>query len=311
MPILIADISDFQKPLNPDAYKSVGITGIIAKVTESNYFATKTHAHNLKTARDAGMWTAGYHFLHARDPGQADWYLDHVEAAWGGHDGLAHMLDVEKEAGGKNPDIQDVRDFATRFATRTGNHPLLIYSGTWYWKGTIGNPLDTCGSTLVDANYVGGAGDPREIVKGVTMGHWRPYGAWKGPLIRQFTSSARVPGEPFPTDCNVLYGTDVELQALIRPAQADPWANLKTVRAGDGMPPKPADDTVKFLQQQLNFVHAKPPLTADGRFGPATTAAVQAFQTFLRTADKTVTVDGVCGPVTWRGLHYFTGLAKS
>ena len=127
MPRLIADISDFQQPLNPANYQRVGITGIITKVTESNYYATKTHAHNLQAARDAGMIVGAYHFLHLRDPNQADWYLDHVERAWGGHNGLIHMLDVEQEYGGKNPDIQDVRAFADRFYARTNGTP---YSST-------------------------------------------------------------------------------------------------------------------------------------------------------------------------------------
>ncbi len=314
MPILIADVSDFQRPIDPAAYQSVGITGIIAKVTESNNFATKTHVHNLQAARAAGMWTAGYHFLHYRDPGQADWYLNHVEAAWGGHDGIAHMLDVEQEAVGKNPDISDIRAFTDRFYARTNNHPLLIYSGNWYWKGYIGNPLDTCGSQLVDASYVNGGGDPRNIVKNVTMGYWRPYGAWQGPLLRQFTSSAAVPGEPFPVDCSVLYGSEAELNALLRgstppPPPPEPWATRPTVRQGDGMPPAAPSEDVRYAQTAIDIINNRVTVVADGRFGPATTDAVKNFQAFLHASDSTVAVDGVIGPVTWRGIYFFLALA--
>jgi hypothetical protein len=254
-----------------------------------------------------------YHFLHLRDAGQADWYLDHVERAWGGHNGLIHMLDVEKEGGGKNPDIQDVREFANRFYQRTNGHPLLVYSGTWYWKWTIGNPQDACGSSLIDASYVGGGGDPREIVKNVTMGLWKPYGTWKTPLLRQFTSSAHVPGEPFPVDVSVLYGSEAELAALTRPAgpPSQPWKKLATVKLGAGMPPAGPSGDVRFLQASLNIIlhNGRLTLGVDGRFGPGTDKAVRGFQMFLHAKDPSIVVDGICGQVTWRSVYYFLTLA--
>ena len=33
------------------------------------------------------------------------------------------------------------------------------------------------------------------------------------------------------------------------------------------------------------------------------------FQTFLHTADAPIAVDGVVGPVTWRGIYCFLALA--
>lgn len=309
--LLIADISDFQAPLNPANYKSVGITGVISKVTESNTFVTKTHMHNMAVARDAGMIVGAYHFAHRGDPGQADWYVNHVADQWGGVEGIIHMLDVEQEASGKSPNIDDVRTFASRFRELTNNHPLTIYSGTWYWRDTIGNPKDTCGAHLVDARYVNGAGDPRQIVKNVTPGYWVPYGGWQQPLLRQFTCNARVPGEPFPVDVSVFWGTADELRAktLRQPPPPAPWEKLPTVRLGDGMAPEAPNDTVKFLQASLNLLHTRPALIADGRFGPATVDAVQDFQTFVHTKDSTILVDGVVGQQTWRALYFFLSLA--
>ena len=313
MPTLIADVSDFQVPVDPNAYRSVGITGIISKVSESNFFTTKTAAHNLAATRDAGLTVGGYHFLHLRDPGQADSYCNRVEAIWGGYAGMLHMLDVEQEANGKNPDIVDVREFAQRFAVRSGGHPLLIYSGTWYWRYTIGNPQDACGAGLVDASYVGGGGDPRAIVKQVTMGHWKPYGTWQVPLLRQYTCTARVPGEPFPVDVSVLYGTDDELNHHLGrkppPPPAEPWKKLPTLRTGVGMLPAAADNNVRFLQTSLNILHTRLPVVVDGRFGAGTDQAVRDFQSFLHGKDPTVAVDGVCGPRTWQGVYFFLTLA--
>lgn len=310
MTVLVADVSDFQALVNPDAYKSVGITGIISKVTESNNFATRTHRTNLLRARDSGLHYGGYAFLHRDDPGQADWYCDHIEAALGTYDGALHMLDVELEACGKSPQIGDVRAFAQRFAVRSGNHPLLIYSGTWYWANYMGNPKDVYGE-LVDARYVSGAGDPRQILKNVTPGYWVPYGGWTTPTLRQFTCNARVPGEPFPVDVSVFWGTDDELRQKSRPAKpVDPWTKLPTRRKGDGMPPVAPDDYVKLLQYSLNLCHARPALVVDGRFGDSTETEVRDFQAWVHTADPTMIVDGVAGQQTWKALYFFTHLSN-
>ena len=63
----------------------------------------------------------------------------------------------------------------------------------------------------------------------------------------------------------------------------------------------PADGTI-WLQQALNTLGYAPALTADGRYGPATTIAVKWFQQIagLKT-------DGVAGDVTNSALHLRLG----
>lgn len=53
------------------------------------------------------------------------------------------------------------------------------------------------------------------------------------------------------------------------------------------------DANVKIFQSQLKAKGYS--ITADGEFGPKTTAAVKKFQ-----ADKKLTVDGLVGPTTWK-----------
>jgi peptidoglycan hydrolase-like protein with peptidoglycan-binding domain len=61
---------------------------------------------------------------------------------------------------------------------------------------------------------------------------------------------------------------------------------------------KSAGPAVKFAQTRLNVHRAKPAVTADGNFGPATDKALRAFQ----GAGK-LRVDGATGPATWRALR--------
>jgi hypothetical protein len=75
--------------------------------------------------------------------------------------------------------------------------------------------------------------------------------------------------------------------------QADqPYADVKA-------PPSPG---IANLQNLLNTAGANPALTADGNFGPATKAAVAAFQ-----VGQGLGADGIAGPGTWQSLLAVTG----
>jgi putative chitinase len=54
-----------------------------------------------------------------------------------------------------------------------------------------------------------------------------------------------------------------------------------------------ADDNTRWLQQALNTLGVRPPLDVDGRYGPATTAAVKWFQSIA-----SLKIDGIAGDVT-------------
>ncbi len=61
------------------------------------------------------------------------------------------------------------------------------------------------------------------------------------------------------------------------------------------------NEMVKFLQQRLNAYNF--PLKVDGFFGAKTEAAVIALQERGNDHDRSVVVDGIVGPQTWKGLN--------
>ena len=58
-----------------------------------------------------------------------------------------------------------------------------------------------------------------------------------------------------------------------------------------------AAHSIAALQGDLNALGAKPPLLVDGGYGPATQAALRAFQ-----GDHRLTVDGLIGPASWAAI---------
>jgi len=119
---------------------------------------------------------------------------------------------------------------------------------------------------------------------------WAAYGGMT-PVIWQYTSSAALNGVSN-VDMNAYQGTLADFQAQVSTG-AQPGAN-PTLTEGDTGP------AVQTLQTRLNVWGAT--LTVDGNFGPATLAAVKAFQ-----AAQKLTVDGIVGPQTWSALNLNPG----
>jgi hypothetical protein len=108
----------------------------------------------------------------------------------------------------------------------------------------------------------------------------------------QFTDSYAVPGMGT-ADCSVYHGTIAQLAALAhggaKPAPG-PAAEPQIASGAKGA-------AVVLAQQRLNAWGTSPRLVTDGSFGPATLAAVKAFQ-----HAHGLTADGVIGPSTWAKL---------
>jgi hypothetical protein len=119
---------------------------------------------------------------------------------------------------------------------------------------------------------------------GPAPGVWRPY-AGKNPHDHHCHVSI-MPGQ-LADDM-----TDWSIDGLPAPSQAAAAAYVEppaTLRLGA------QGAQVEIMQRRLNAHGAA--LKADGMFGPATLAALRAFQ-----AGTGLHPDGICGPMTWRAL---------
>jgi Putative peptidoglycan binding domain len=116
-------------------------------------------------------------------------------------------------------------------------------------------------------------------------------------VLWQFTDAYAIPGVGT-ADCSVFRGTIARLAALAYGAAAPAVVPVAEPEISQGA----TGAAVVTAQQRLNVWGAIPRLVTDGNFGPATLAAVQAFQ-----HAHGLTADGVIGPATWARLEASPG----
>ncbi len=279
MTIFYPDVSSYQTGIS-----FAGCVIAMVKATESNDYTNPDYAPAKTRAANAGAYFCAYHFLHeGNGAGQASHAFGVVGAD------VPLMIDCETT---RNPDgtqstpqISDVVNFINQYRS-LGGKVYLLYLPHWYWQGNLGAPDLTSvidlGMLLVSSDYTGYSD---------TGPGWAAYGGMT-PVVWQYTSTAKLNGVNN-VDFNAYKGTLAQFQAQVTGGSGGSGGG------GGGEPTLVEGDTgaaVQTLQTRLNVWGAK--LTVDGDFGPATLAAVKAFQ----TAQK-LTADGVVGPATWAALN--------
>ncbi len=274
MTIFYPDVSSYQEGIS-----FAGCVIAMAKATENDDYTNPDYAAAQKRAANAGAYFCAYHFLHeGNGAGQASYAFDVV-----GPD-VPLMIDCEPAYNPNGtiasaPQVSDLGDFISQYRA-LGGKVYLLYLPHWYWDGNLGQAslasVIDLGMLLVSSDYAGYSN---------TGPGWAPYGGMT-PVVWQYTSTATLNGV-IDVDMNAYQGTLDDFQAQVTTGAssgADP-----TLVEGDTGP------AVQTLQTRLNVWGAK--LTVDGVFGPATLAAVKAFQ-----AAQKLTVDGIVGPQTWAAL---------
>ena len=281
MTIFYPDVSSYQAGISFD-----GCVIVVAKATEGTGYTNPDYAPAKVRAAGAGAYFCAYHFLHAGNgAGQASYAHGVV-----GSD-VPLMIDCEATYNSNGtlasaPQVSDIVDFINQYRA-LGGTTYLLYLPHWYWQGDMGQaslaPVTDLGMLLVSSDYTAysdaGPG-------------WAPYGGMT-PAIWQYTSSATLNGVKN-VDMNAYQGTlaDFKAQVTTGAKKAINASSNPTLSEGD------SGAAVETLQTRLNVWGANPALAVDRDFGPATLAAVKAFQT-----QQNLTVDGVVGPQTWAALN--------
>jgi Putative peptidoglycan binding domain/Glycosyl hydrolases family 25 len=267
--IFYPDISNYQAGISLH-----GTVACCAKATESTSYLSTDFRPAQGRASQAGAYFFAYHFLHAGNgSGQANWCHAHVG-------NIPLMLDWEA-AGSSHPGVGDATSFIDAYR-RLGGICNLMYLPHWYWQ-QIGSPslspLSQRGMSLVSSAYTAYSD---------TGTGWQPYGGLT-PKIWQYTDHFLFNGQR--VDFNAFKGTVDQLKQLAGKGAVAPSGD-PTISEGASGPP------VTKMQNRLNTWGANPKLVADGAFGPASTAALKAFQ-----GQQHLTVDGICGPSSWNLLN--------
>jgi hypothetical protein len=263
-----------------------GVPIAMVKATEGTGYTNPDYGPAKLRAQGAGAFFCAYHFLQAGNgAGQADHAFSVVGST-------PLMLDMETETlhgVSSHPSVADAAAFVSQYRSHGGVINLL-YLPRWYWA-SLGSPslapLIELGLLLVSSNYTSysdsGPG-------------WNAYGGMV-PVVWQYSDNATLNGVN-PVDFNAYRGTLAEFQSQVTTG-AQP-AGTQPAGAQPGSEPMLQDgDTgaaVNTLQTRLNAWGAT--LIVDGDFGPATLAAVKAFQTAHQ-----LSVDGIVGPLTWAALN--------
>ncbi len=211
--------------------------------------------------------------LQANAKAQAKYFIDTVNQAGGFQKfAIAPMLDWEFNPNNLTaPQLEVwITQWLADVEAACGRKPL-IYTYPDFWRTQMNNTQQFSDYALAIADY--GVSQPPNI------GGWTRWTLW------QFTDKANIPGFPGAVDRDEVAGS---LSVILVQNSLQATGFLQTGSTGAA---------VIALQNELNKLGAKPVLTIDGKYGPATQAAVEAFQ-----KTNHLTVDGIAGPITLKAL---------
>jgi len=201
------DVSRHQGPINWQLVAQAGHTFAFCKATDGiSYPYVGYYRDQIPRIKAAGLVPGAYHWLQpGNDPAaQARYFLSVI----GNPAGLLCALDVERGPKGEIATSAQAHAFADEFRRQTGGHPLIVYTGQWYWVGVLHNPHGADIGPLWHSEYettVGEVADGPELDK---------YGGWNRCLFWQFTSTGQVSGVVGNCDVDLFYGDRSQLLVL-------------------------------------------------------------------------------------------------
>jgi GH25 family lysozyme M1 (1,4-beta-N-acetylmuramidase) len=208
----------YQAGLDVEKLAEEGYSALVVKATQgsSGYWAPAAFDDWTRRARAAGMIPGAYHWINNSDPiQQVDYFLRRLQSV-GGPDGMLIQLDCEDTA--TPATAATVTLWIREWNRRTGNHPLLFYSGAWWYPAKLGSFQVAKVASNVhqwDSHYVTGAGYASALYEAVPAGWWTSrYGGFGEVTVMQFSSAGHAGGLAGGVDVNAFRGTRADLHTL-------------------------------------------------------------------------------------------------
>jgi len=199
------DVSHHQRAIDWAQVAQAGYEFAWVKATEGLHFVDSRFDDNWSgMAAISTPFTRGaYHFLRSDSDPAAQ--ARHFVSVVGDLNGSMAAVDVES-SGDSRPTADQARAFQREFTRLTQSprgarlHPLVVYTGRWYWRGVLGDPYGADLGPLWHSAYSKSAGPL--------------YGGWQSFTFWQFTNEAVVPGISGNVDRNIFYGGPTDLARL-------------------------------------------------------------------------------------------------
>lgn len=188
--MFLLDISNHQGAFPVGRAVNEGFSAVFCKATEGVTYRDPRFDSFIPQVTAAGAIPGAYHFLRAGD-GAAQARAFHTRIrSHGGPAGWLCACDNEADASWST-----TMAFFAEWNRLTNHHPLIMYSGAWWWK-----PRGWNGSSLTQhlwhSRYVAGTGTATSLWAKAPTSWWAPgYGGWPTATLLQFTSTARVAGQ--------------------------------------------------------------------------------------------------------------------
>ena len=210
MTLWIADVSDYNPDFDVERCESEGYSALIVKASEGSTWQAEHFNDFAYRVRRTSLIPGAYHFLRSDDGAdQAD--LFHARIAYhGGPAGWLCACDNEADA-----DYETTVAFYERWNELTDHHPLIMYSGYWWWQSR-GWKATGLTPYLWDSRYVNGEGVASQLYTMVPDVWWTPrYGGWGRSTFLQFSDNATACGA-HPVDVDAFEGTIDDLRKIAR-----------------------------------------------------------------------------------------------
>ncbi len=221
------DVSNYQHPFGaPIKWTSVRAQGArfaFVKMSESNSYVNPYARSDIQGALAAGLYVGIYHFARPRLPlstavSDAKLFASQIgNVRVAGY--LPPVLDIETTGGLSAAHVTAwTRSFLTTLQTATGRPPM-IYSGSWFWRGYMGNPKGFSQYPVWIADYA-----PSHI--GPTL-----FGDFGYSSFWQYSDSAKVSGIADAVDSSWFHGSLTQLSQLAYVPTTSSTSSTSTAQA--------------------------------------------------------------------------------